>query len=198
MTPAKLPITEKLRSPLSFTTELKGHPLKFQSTWGVFSPREVDEGSRLLLDHISLSADADCFDLGCGYGVLGITLAKMAPDGTTLMADKDFVAVDYANENARLNSASNAKAILSNGFEQLNDEKFDVIVSNIPAKVGNEMLTLFLYDALEHLKPGGQFYVVTINGLRQFMKRNFNDVFGNYKKHKQGKNYTVASATKVS
>ncbi len=196
--PANNKITEKLRAPLSFNTELKGHPLRFESTWGVFSPREVDEGSRLLLDYIELADDADCFDLGCGYGVLGITLAKLAPNGQTLLADKDFVAVDYANQNIKANRLSNAKAILSNGLEQLTDQKFDVIVSNIPAKVGNEMLTLFLYDALEHLKPGGRFYVVTINGLRQFMKRNFNDVFGNYKKHKQGKNYTVASAQKVS
>lgn len=196
--PANNTITEKLRTPLSFTTELKGHPLRFESTWGVFSPREVDEGSRLLLDYIELTDDADCFDLGCGYGVLGITLAKMAPNGHTLLADKDFVAVNYANQNIKANRLTNAKAILSNGLEQLTDQKFDVIVSNIPAKVGNEMLSLFLHDALEHLKPGGRFYVVTINGLRQFMKRNFNDVFGNYKKHKQGKNYTVASAQKVS
>ncbi|WP_246128484.1 class I SAM-dependent methyltransferase [Pleionea sediminis] len=195
--PAKTPLTDKLREPLKFTTELKGFPLQFESTWGIFSPREVDEGSRLLLDHIEVDKTANCFDLGCGYGVLGITLAKMAPEGTTIMADKDFVAVDYANKNAKTNRATNAKAILSNGLEQLTDEKFDVIVSNIPAKVGNEMLTLFLHDALEHLNPGGRFYVVTINGLRQFMKRNFNEVFGNYKKHKQGKNYTVASAIKL-
>ncbi len=196
--PANTPLTQKLREPISFDTQLKGFPMKFQSTWGVFSPREVDEGSRLLLDYIEVADNADCFDLGCGYGVLGITLAKMAPRGQVIMADKDFVAVDYANKNAELNKAPNAKAILSNGLEQLSDQKFDVIVSNIPAKVGNEMLSLFLFDALEHLKPGGRFYVVTINGLRQFMKRNFNEVFGNYTKHKQGKNYTVASAEKLS
>jgi len=198
MTPAKLPLTDKLREPLSFSTTLRGIPLRFESTWGIFSPREVDEGSRLLLDFIDIKPTDDCFDLGCGYGVLGITLAKLAPEGKTIMADKDFVAVDYANSNAQLNQAPNATALLSNGLEQLTDEQFDIIVSNIPAKVGNEMLTLFLHDAMAHLKPGGRFYVVTINGLRQFMKRNFNEVFGNYKKHKQGKNYTVASAEKLS
>lgn len=38
--------------------------------------------------------------------------------------------------------------------------------------------------------------VVTINGLRDFIKRNFKEVFGNYKKLKQGKAYTVARAIK--
>ncbi|NVJ51707.1 MAG: class I SAM-dependent methyltransferase [Gammaproteobacteria bacterium] len=198
MTPAKLPITDQLRQPIQFETQLRGFPLRFQSTWGVFSPREVDEGSRLLLEHIKIAENADCFDLGCGYGVLGLTLAKLAPKGQTIMADKDFVAVDYANQNAALNQINNAKAILSNGLEQLSDQTFDLIVSNIPAKVGNEMLSLFLHDAYHHLKPNGQFVVVTINGLRHYMKRNFNEVFGNYKKLKQGKNYTVASATKLS
>jgi hypothetical protein len=35
---------------------------------------------------------------------------------------------------------------------------------------------------------------VTINGLREFMKRNFNESFGNYEKVKQGRSYTVARA----
>jgi 16S rRNA G1207 methylase RsmC len=46
------------------------------------------------------------------------------------------------------------------------------------------------------MKPGGQMVVVTINGLRDFIKRNFKEVFGNYKKLKQGKAYTVARAIK--
>jgi len=112
------------------------------------------------------------------------------------MVDKDFVAGEYANKNIVENKLNNAEAMLSNAFAQIGDRKFDVIVSNIPAKVGKEMLLLILYDALAHLKPGGELYVVTINGLRKFMKRHFEDVFGNYKKLKQGANYTVARAVK--
>jgi 16S rRNA G1207 methylase RsmC len=110
--------------------------------------------------------------------------------------DKDFIAVEYSNKNAELNHITNAHALLSNGFDQIRGQRFDVIVSNIPAKVGNEMLSLFLHDALRQLNPGGKLYVVTINGLRDYIKRNFKEVFGNYKKLKQGKNYTVAAAQK--
>jgi hypothetical protein len=38
--------------------------------------------------------------------------------------------------------------------------------------------------------------VVTINGLRQFMKRSFTEVFGNSDKVKQGKTYTITMAVK--
>lgn len=186
----------ELRKDIEFDITLRDQPLHFHATWGLFSPREIDEGTRLLLKHIEIDDDADCFDLGCGYGPLGITLAKLAPAGRTLLADKDFVAVEYANKNIRVNRLGNAEAILSNAFDQVGTRRFDCIVSNIPAKVGKELLQIILHDAYAHLKPGGQLYVVTINGLRQFMKRHMDEVFGNYQKLKQGTNYTVALATK--
>lgn len=170
--------------------------LRLQTTWGLFSPRAVDDGSRLLLDHLSLETSDDCLDLGCGYGILGLHMARQARNGHTLMVDKDFVAVDYAEKNRLINKLNNASCMLSNGFDQIPTQQFDVIVSNIPAKVGKEMLYIYLFDALKYLKPGGSFYIVTITGLRQFFKRGFNEVFGHYEKIKQGKTYTVARAIK--
>jgi 16S rRNA G1207 methylase RsmC len=170
--------------------------LSFHTTWGLFSPRAIDAGSHLLLEHLELDPDATCLDLGCGYGVLGLCMAKMAPGGPTLIVDKDFVAVDYTEKNRLANHITNASSQLSNGFEQIPRQQFDVIVSNIPAKVGKEMLYIYLFDALRYLKPGGSFYIVTITGLRQFFKRGFNEVFGHYEKIKQGKTYTVARGIK--
>jgi 16S rRNA (guanine1207-N2)-methyltransferase len=170
--------------------------LRFHTTWGLFSPRAIDDGSRLLLDHLELAPGDACLDLGCGYDVLGLCLAKLAPQGHTLMIDKDFVAVDYAEKNRLLNGIKNASCQLSNGFDQIPAQQFDVIVSNIPAKVGKEMLYIYLFDALRYLKPGGSFYIVTITGLRLFFKRGFSEVFGHYEKIKQGKTYTVARGIK--
>jgi 16S rRNA G1207 methylase RsmC len=188
---------DKLREDIVFTDDLAGERLHFHSTWGIFSPREIDEGTRLLLERIQILPTDNCLDLGCGYGPIGLYMARRAPQGETLMVDKDFMAVSYSNANAKRNQLSNAKAILSNGFDHIDAElRFDIIASNIPAKVGKEMLWLILHDAKQRLNHGGKLYVVTINGLRQYMKRNLNEVFGNYKKLKQGKTYTVAMATK--
>ncbi len=184
-----------LRKDIEFTAELGGELLRFRTTWGLFSPREIDEGTLLLADYLDIASADDCLDLGCGYGPIGTVMAKKAPKGRTLLVDKDFVAVEYANRNIALNGIANAEALLSNGFDQLPaDARFDVIASNIPAKVGKELLTLWLYEGRKRLRPGGRLYVVTINGLRQFMKRNLTEVFGNYKKLKQGRTYTVALA----
>ncbi|AOE50426.1 class I SAM-dependent methyltransferase [Kangiella sediminilitoris] len=186
----------ELKKDLTVDTTLNGFPMSFDTTWGIFSPKSIDDGSIMLLKYLDVEPGDKCLDLGCGYGVLGLTMAKMAPQGEVIMVDKDYVAVDYAQRNARKNQLSNAVARLSNGFSEVNETDFNIIVSNIPAKVGNELLYIFLHDAYKRLAPGGRFYVVTITGLRDFMKRAFKEVFGNYKKHKQGPAYTVASATK--
>jgi 16S rRNA (guanine1207-N2)-methyltransferase len=186
-----------LRKDIVFTAKLGQQSLEFHTTWGLFSPREIDEGTYLLVEYLDVNTTDCCLDLGCGYGPIGISMAKMAPEGRTTLVDKDFVAVEFANKNIAGNRVTNAAAVLSNGFEQLpKDAHFDVIASNIPAKVGKELLTLWLHEARHRINPGGRFYVVTINGLRQFMKRNLTEVFGNYKKLKQGKTYTVAVAVK--
>lgn len=198
MCPSPKPEAVKIRQPLKVNADLFGEQLSFETSYGVFSPKEIDEGSRILLKHLKVEADFDCLDLGCGYGPIGIWMARKANKGNTVLLDKDFVAIEHSKKNIQLNNVPHARAMLSNGFSSLKDEKFDLIVSNIPAKVGNDMLYLFLYDAFHHLKPGGKFVVVTVNGLRHFCKRTFNEVFGNYNKEKQGKAYTVSSATKLS
>ncbi len=187
---------EQFRQDMLIKTELCGVPMQFMTTWGLFSPKAIDEGSRLMLDHIQVESDDNCLDIGCGYGPLGLTIAKLAPQGKTTLVDKDFVAIDYTNKNIKLNRLDNCEAFLSNGLNQIGKRRFNLIVSNIPAKVGNELLSLFLYDALQHLEPGGRFYVVTISGIRKYIERSFKELFGNYKKVKQGKTYTVAMAVK--
>ncbi|MCG7902641.1 methyltransferase [Candidatus Thiodiazotropha endoloripes] len=188
---------DKLRKDIVFSTDLAGEHLIFHSTWGIFSPKEIDVGTQLLVNLLEIEPGDSCLDLGCGYGPIGLYMARRAYQGKTLLVDKDFMAVEYANANAVRNNLNNAKAVLSNAFDHIDPKaKFDVIASNIPAKVGKEMLSLILYDAYTRLNSGGKLYVVTINGLRQYMKRNLNDIFGDYKKLKQGKTYTVAMAQK--
>lgn len=185
-----------LRQDLTFEADLPGGHYRFRTTWGLFSPRAIDDGSRLLLRHVEVAADADCLDLGCGYGVLGVVLARLAPQGHTTLVDKDFVAVDYARRNLAGNGLANGEALLSNGFDAVRERRFDLIVANLPAKVGKELLTIYLHDARATLRPGGALWMVTVTGLRRFIERMSKEVFGDYDKVKQGPHYTVAVARK--
>jgi len=185
---------ERLRQDIVFSDTLLGHRLNFHTTWGLFSPRAIDEGTRLLLEHLEVRPDDRAIDLGCGYGPLGLAIARSAPQGSCLMVDKDFVAVEYANGNARRNRIMNAQAMLSDGLRHVPEQTFTLAVSNLPAKTSKEHYYLFFHDIHDRLDPGGRFYVVVISGLRQFIARAFEEVFGNHRKIKQGKQYTVALA----
>ncbi len=186
----------QLREDIVFDATLRGQKLRFHSTWGLFSPRCVDDGSYLLIENIHLRDAQQTFDLGCGYGAIGLAIAKACPSGSVHMVDKDFVAIDFAKKNVAVNGIGNTKVYLSNAFSAVGKATFDNIVANLPANVGKELLYIMLSDAKEHLRPGGQFVVVTVSGLKEWIKWNFKEVFGNYEKLKQGREHTVAIAMK--
>ena len=85
----------KLRQDIIVQSDMREIYLSLHSTWGIFSPREIDEGTELLLKYIDIQKTDDCLDLGCGYGPIGLTLAKLAPQGHITLIDKDFVAIQY-------------------------------------------------------------------------------------------------------
>lgn len=186
---------EHLKKDLIVKANLAGGNLTFHTTWGLFSPRAIDEGSLLLLDHLQVKEDDIALDMGCGYGPLGLSIAQRAPKGQVHMVDKDFLAVEYSRANAVRNGLDNAQAYLSNGFSHVPPElRLSLVVSNLPAKVGNEFFQILFHDVRHQMLPGARIVVVTINGLRDFIKRSFKDGFGNYTKLKQGKSYTVSMA----
>ena len=188
---------DELRQDRVLDAELLGHPFRLHATWGLFSPRGIDAGTRLLLDHLEVRPDDVALDIGCGYGPLGLAIARRAPEGRVHLVDRDFVAVDYARANARRNGIDNVEVYLSDGFGAVPaDLALTLVVSNLPAKVGNELLRLLFHDAHARMVPGARIVVVTINGLRQLVKREFREVFGNYDKLKQGPGYTVSAAVR--
>ncbi|AGA32057.1 methyltransferase small [Thioalkalivibrio nitratireducens DSM 14787] len=189
-------LRKELKADLRFADVLAGERLEFVTTWGLFSPRRIDDGSRLLLEHVEPDPADRCLDLGCGYGPIGLVLARKVPQGHCTLVDKDFVAVDYSRRNAALNRIANVDCLLSNGFDQVAERRFDLVASNLPAKVGRELLYTYLLDAWDQLNPGGRLYAVTITGLRRFIEKGFREVFGNYDKLKQGRDYTVALAVR--
>ena len=191
------PDIARLRENLRFEAPLHGRPMRFETTWGLFSPRGIDDGTKLLLDHFAAEPHHHTFDLGCGYGPIGLALAADAPRGHATLVDRDFLAVEYAARNARLNSLTNVTCRLGHGFAGTpSDVRFDNVVSNLPAKTGGEMLEVLLYDAWRHLNPGGRICVVTVTGLRRFIERHLKRRFGNYDKLKQNPAYTVALAVR--
>jgi 16S rRNA G1207 methylase RsmC len=102
--------------------------------------------------------------------VIGIVLARWFPQARVILADRDLLAVRYARHNAVLNQVPNVEVIGSVGFEHIPALPFDLIVSNIPAKIGDEAIEReFILDPLDHLRPGGDYWFVVVSGLNRLI-----------------------------
>ena len=83
----------------------RGIPLTFRTDAGVFSRGEVDTGTRLLLEALPEEMGGDVLDLGCGWGVIGISVARKWPETRVTMADVNTRALELSRENAKRNRA---------------------------------------------------------------------------------------------
>ncbi|MBM7569414.1 class I SAM-dependent methyltransferase [Paenibacillus sacheonensis] len=141
-------------------TVLRGNKLRFTTDAGVFSKTGIDFGSRVLIDALELGERDRILDVGCGYGPIGITAAKLAPAGNVTMIDVNERAVALANENAILNGVSNAAAVQSDIYESIQGQLFDVIITNPPIRAGKEVVHRIFEEGFHLLKPGGSMWVV--------------------------------------
>jgi len=171
--------------------------LIFKTTYGLFAYKEIDDGTRLLINSIKIEDGTACLDLGCGYGVIGIVMAKLNPNGRVYCVDRDFVAVEYAKKNCELNDIRNCEVFLSDGFSNIRDLRFDIIASNPPTHISHDMLKLIFSDAKKYLKPHGKLYVVTASKLKRFIKTQFEEIFHNYTHIQNDNLYTVSLVEKL-
>lgn len=138
----------------------------------LFSTFDLDHGTDILIRAITPNNPKTILDIGCGYGPLGIMLAKTNPEATVTMVDRDLLAVRYSNYNIEKNGVTNAKAIGSLGVEAVKDQKFDLIVSNIPAKIGDVAIKQeFVLEPISCLNPGGEYWVVVVSALNRLIPK---------------------------
>jgi len=71
-------------------------------------------------------------DIGTGSGAIALSLAKSFPQADVIAIDINQEALLLAQENAKINGIRNVTFLKSNLFENLKDQKFDIIVSNPP------------------------------------------------------------------
>ena len=133
--------------------------LEFTSDLGVFSKDKVDYGSKLLIETFLKEEKnyESVLDLGCGYGVIGLTVAKYKGVSVTL-ADVNKRALHLTSINAK-NLKLNVSIVESDIYSNI-DGCFDVILTNPPIRAGKSVITKFIMDASKHLNNNGTLYVV--------------------------------------
>ena len=164
---------------------------------GVFCKGEVDFGSYVLLKTIKEEPLGDhILDLGCGYGVIGVTVKKLFPDAEMLMVDVNPRAVELAVLNAQKNSVE-AEVRVSDIFENVTETLSDIL-TNPPIRAGKKVIYAMFEQAYDHLRPQGRLYVVIRKQQGALSaKAKIEELFGNCEVINKEKGYYILKSTKT-
>lgn len=176
---------------------IKGNNYKFLTMSGVFSKDGLDYGTKILLNNLNKAKNVTKIaDVGCGYGPIGISLAKENPKSTVYMYDINERAVELATTNANLNNITNVVTKVNDSLDDVSKD-FELIVTNPPIRAGKKVVFKIYEQAYERLVDGGELFVVIQR--KQGAPTSFQkimDLFGNATKVAQVSGYWVISAKK--
>ena len=147
----------------SFTAELWGSTLTFDTGSGVFSRGHLDHATAVLFRELEPPVQGQFLDLGCGYGVIGLAIASAVPLASVIGVDVNERALLLANDNAR--AAGVASRFVACLPDQVpSDQVFDEIWSNPPIRIGKEalrgLLLTWLLDRYEFIRIPGEVYFI--------------------------------------
>lgn len=154
-----------------FSVSIQNCLFHFKTDNGVFSKKELDFGSKLLIETVlKENIQGEVLDLGCGYGAIGIIISKLK-NCLVDMIDLNKRALYLANLNSVANKCLKTNVFYSDSFS-LVKKKYDVIISNPPIRIGKVKLYNIFRDAKNFLKENGIIYLVIRKeqGAKSFMK----------------------------
>jgi len=171
-------------------------PFRFFTGSGVFSTRRVDYATSLLIENMAVPKEGKVLDMGCGYGPIGITAAKISPNSEVVMVDLNERACELAEENVKANEVSNACVIKSDMFSAVSG-KYNTILMNPPIALGMKKLEAMISESKEYLEPGGSLQLVARHskgGKR--LEKHMEKVFGNVRQVAKGGGFRVYVSSK--
>ena len=156
--------------------------LSFELARTVFASAGIDPGSALLLRHlqaVGLDGGERVLDLGAGHGTVGIVLAALDERRAVTFVDRDALACAFTERNLRRNGllddddrATRYLVRGSLGYAAVADDPpFDLIVSNIPGKAGEAVITHLVEGSADVARPGAMVGFVVVEPLAPLLER---------------------------
>jgi 16S rRNA (guanine1207-N2)-methyltransferase len=140
---------------------IKGIDLTLETEPSLFSPNDIDRGTLAMLSCVKFKPDDKVLDLGCGYGVVGILAARLIGPERVVMVDNDPTALEIARRNAARNGVGDVPVILSDGFKNVGEKDFTLILSNPPYHADFSVPKSFIEKGFNRLVLGGRMVMVT-------------------------------------
>jgi 16S rRNA (guanine1207-N2)-methyltransferase len=178
-------------------TRLRGEPFKFLTASSVFSKKQIDPGTRLLIEAMQLPETGTVLDVGCGYGAVGIAAATSNPRLHVVMTDVNMRAVQLVRQNIKINKVRNAEVRCGYLYESIKDSTFNCVLSNPPVSAGMETVKAIITHAPSVMAGEATFQMVIRSKIgAKTLPSILNETFGNCQVTSRKSGYRVLKAEK--
>ena len=143
----------------------------FSTDNGVFSKDRLDFGTRVLLENLPIDLlSGDILDVGCGYGVISIILAKMT-NCNIEGVDINKRALHLANMNMKKNKVTNSLFYESDCYSSVS-KKYNYIITNPPIRAGKKIVYDIIIGAKDYLLKDGKvlFVIRKEHGMKSLLR----------------------------
>lgn len=188
-------------NPYPVRYRLENTELQISNHANVFSRNSLDIGTRLLLQHLPDNpARRDIIDLGCGNGVVGLTIARQLPDARLRFVDESYMAIASAKDNFMRAFAGQRQAefVVGDCLEGIADSSADCIVCNPPFHqqhaIGDHIAWRMFQQAHQVLRQGGELRVIGNRHLHYHL--HLKKLFGNWEAVAGDAKFTIVKAYK--
>ena len=179
---------------------VKDTKYKFTTNNSVFSKKNLDFGSRLMIETVlddMDNEDGELLDMGCGYGPVGIIIGKNNPKLEITFADVNNRALNLTKRNINDNGVTNKFEVVESDVYGNIDKNYDYILTNPPIRAGKKIVHKILEESIEHLNKNGVLYVVIQKKQgAPSAKAKLIEVFGNCEIIKKSAGYNILKSIK--
>ncbi|WP_313108538.1 23S rRNA (guanine(1835)-N(2))-methyltransferase RlmG [Atlantibacter sp.] len=189
-------------APATLNWTLDGNPWTIHNHANVFSRTGLDIGARFFLQYLPENVDGEMVDLGCGNGVIGLTLLAQNPQAKVTFVDESFMALASSRLNVEHNlpdALPRSEFVVNNALAGMEPDRFHAVLCNPPFHqqhaITDHIAWQMFNDARRCLKFGGELRVVGNRHLDYYRK--LKKIFGNCTTVATGTKFVVLKAVKL-
>lgn len=181
---------------------LEGTSWTIHNHANVFSRNGLDIGARFFMQHLPENLEGEIVDLGCGNGVIGLTLLEKNPQASVVFVDESPMAVASSRLNVESNlpdALDRCEFMINNALSGVEPFRFNAVLCNPPFHQQHALTDNVAWEMFHHarrcLKINGELYIVANRHLDYFHK--LKKIFGNCTTIATNSKFVVLKAVKL-